>query len=142
MVFSTAGFPPVFPQKRLELKSLKGSTKVEELRQQSPQLLSLRTPLKALYFERFLRKNWWKTVEPRVHSGGKDPLLKNLQLRKLRKASGLDLQVISGIRTCFCISCFWTTIISSIYNNHPLDLKLVSNDAPCDLLQSALKIRL
>ena len=27
-------------------------------------------------------------------------------------------------------------------NNHPPDLKLVSNDAPCDLLQSALKIRL
>jgi hypothetical protein len=27
-------------------------------------------------------------------------------------------------------------------NNHPPNLKLVSNDAPCDLLQSALKIRL
>jgi hypothetical protein len=26
-------------------------------------------------------------------------------------------------------------------NNHPPDLKLVPNDAPCDLLQSALKIR-
>jgi hypothetical protein len=26
--------------------------------------------------------------------------------------------------------------------NHPQDLKLVSNDAPCDLPQSALKIRL
>jgi hypothetical protein len=27
-------------------------------------------------------------------------------------------------------------------NNHPSDLKLVPNGAPCDLLQSALKIRL
>jgi hypothetical protein len=27
-------------------------------------------------------------------------------------------------------------------NNHPPDLKLVPNDAPCDLLHSALKIRL
>jgi hypothetical protein len=27
-------------------------------------------------------------------------------------------------------------------NNHPPDLKLVTNDAQCDLLQSALKIRL
>jgi hypothetical protein len=26
--------------------------------------------------------------------------------------------------------------------NHPPDLKLVSNDAPCDMLQSVLKIRL
>jgi hypothetical protein len=31
MVFSTAGFAPVFPEKRLELKSLKGWTKAEEL---------------------------------------------------------------------------------------------------------------
>ena len=31
MVFSTAGFPPVFPEKRLELKSLKGWTKAEEV---------------------------------------------------------------------------------------------------------------
>ena len=30
----------------------------------------------------------------------------------------------------------------NLINNHPPDLKLVSNDAPCDLLQSALKIRL
>jgi hypothetical protein len=27
-------------------------------------------------------------------------------------------------------------------NKHPPDLKLVSNDAPCDLLQSALKFSL
>jgi hypothetical protein len=31
MVFSTAGFARVFPEKRLELKSLKGWTKAEEL---------------------------------------------------------------------------------------------------------------
>jgi hypothetical protein len=31
MVFSTAGFAPVFPEKRLELKSPKGWTKAEEL---------------------------------------------------------------------------------------------------------------
>jgi hypothetical protein len=30
MVFPTAGFPSVFPKKRLELKSLKGQTKAEE----------------------------------------------------------------------------------------------------------------
>jgi hypothetical protein len=30
MVFSTASFPPVFPKKRLELKSLTGQTKAEE----------------------------------------------------------------------------------------------------------------
>ena len=30
MVFSAAGFPPVFPEKRLELKSLKRQTKAEE----------------------------------------------------------------------------------------------------------------
>jgi hypothetical protein len=31
MVFSTAGVARVFPEKRLELKSLKGQTKAEEL---------------------------------------------------------------------------------------------------------------
>ena len=30
MVFSTAGFARVFPEKRLEQKSLKGQTKAEE----------------------------------------------------------------------------------------------------------------
>jgi hypothetical protein len=35
---------------------------------------------------------------------------------------------------------FWDD--HNFINNHPADLKLVSNDAPCDLLQSALKIRL
>jgi hypothetical protein len=30
MVFSAAGFPWVFPEKRLEQKSLKGQTKAEE----------------------------------------------------------------------------------------------------------------
>ena len=36
MVFPIAGFPPVFPKKRLELKSLKGQTKTEEERTRSP----------------------------------------------------------------------------------------------------------
>ena len=48
MVFSTAGFAPVFPEKRLELKSPKGWTKDEELGDQVPELLSLRPPLRAL----------------------------------------------------------------------------------------------
>jgi hypothetical protein len=61
MVFSTAGFPPVFLEKRLELKSLKRQTKAEELWQQLPQLLSLRLSLKALQFELFLRRNSRKT---------------------------------------------------------------------------------
>jgi hypothetical protein len=30
MVFTTAGFPRVFPEKRLELKTAKGQTKAEE----------------------------------------------------------------------------------------------------------------
>jgi hypothetical protein len=47
MVFSTAGFARVFPEKRLELKSLKGQTKAEELGNQVPELLSLRLSLKA-----------------------------------------------------------------------------------------------
>ena len=42
------GFPQVFPEKRLELKSLKGQTKAERLRTPSPFLLSLRLPLKTL----------------------------------------------------------------------------------------------
>jgi hypothetical protein len=48
MVFSAASFARVFPEKRLELKSLKGQTKPEELEDQVPELLSLRLPLKAL----------------------------------------------------------------------------------------------
>jgi hypothetical protein len=48
MVFSTAGFSPVFPEKRLELKSLKGQTKAEELGGPCPNLLSFRLPLEAL----------------------------------------------------------------------------------------------
>jgi hypothetical protein len=54
MVFSTTGFPPSFPEKRLELKSLKGQTKAEELGDRVPdmhmvpELLSLRLSLKAL----------------------------------------------------------------------------------------------
>jgi hypothetical protein len=60
MVFSTAGFTRVFPEKRLELKTLKGRTKAEEEGTHEPSL----------------RKNWWKTAEPRVHREGTDPLLK------------------------------------------------------------------
>ena len=41
-------FPTVFPKKRLELKSLKGQTKTEELGARGPELLSLRLSLKAL----------------------------------------------------------------------------------------------
>ena len=65
-----------FPEKRLELKSLKGQTKVEELGDPVPELLSLRLPLKALKFEPFFKKNLCKMAEPMVHHGGTDPLLK------------------------------------------------------------------
>jgi hypothetical protein len=47
MVFSAAGFARVFPEKRLELKSLKGRTKAEEEGPPGPFLLSLRPSLKA-----------------------------------------------------------------------------------------------
>jgi hypothetical protein len=48
MVFSIAGFPPVFLDKRLDLKSLNGWTKAEELGARCPELLSPRPSLKAL----------------------------------------------------------------------------------------------
>ena len=48
MVFLTAGFPPVFPEKRLELKSLTRQTEAEELGARYPELLSLRLSLKTL----------------------------------------------------------------------------------------------
>ena len=48
MVFVTACFAGVFPEKWLELKSLKRQTKAEELGDQVPERLSLRLPLKAL----------------------------------------------------------------------------------------------
>jgi hypothetical protein len=48
MVFSTAGFARVFPEKRLELKSLNKLTKAEELADDVPELLSLRLSLKAI----------------------------------------------------------------------------------------------
>jgi hypothetical protein len=48
MVFSTAGFPPVFPEKRLELKNLKRWTKAEEEGSPGPFILSVRPSLKAL----------------------------------------------------------------------------------------------
>jgi hypothetical protein len=47
-VFSTAGFQPVLPEERLELKSLKGQTKAEEVEDPFPDLLSLRLSLKAI----------------------------------------------------------------------------------------------
>jgi hypothetical protein len=76
MVILTAGFPRVFLEKRLELKSLKGRTKAEEEGTPCPFLLSLRPPLKARYFEPCLRKNLGRTAESRVHRRGTDPLLK------------------------------------------------------------------
>jgi hypothetical protein len=48
MVFSIAGFGSVFPKRGLELKSLKGQTKAEELGDLVLELLSLRLSLKAL----------------------------------------------------------------------------------------------
>jgi hypothetical protein len=51
MVFSTAGFAPVFLKKLLNLKSLKnskGQTKAEELGNPVPELFSLCLPLQAL----------------------------------------------------------------------------------------------
>ena len=41
-----------------------------------PRLLSLRSPLTALYVEPFCRKNSRKTAEPRVHREGTDLLLR------------------------------------------------------------------
>ena len=61
MVFSTAGFARVFPEKRLELKSLKGRTKAEELG----------GPFSGKTYAK--RRN---RGGPRVHRGGTDPLLK------------------------------------------------------------------
>ena len=43
-------------EKRLDLKSLKGRTKAEELGDQVPELLSLRLSLKALLIEPFLSR--------------------------------------------------------------------------------------
>ena len=68
MVFSAAGFPRVFPKKRLEQKSLKRQTKADEEGTPGPFLLSLRLPLKALLFEPFLRKNLWKTCSRKHHT--------------------------------------------------------------------------
>ena len=48
MVFSTAGFARVFPEKRLELKTPRGWTKAEEEGTPGPFLLSLRPPLGGL----------------------------------------------------------------------------------------------
>jgi hypothetical protein len=42
----------------------------------------------------------------------------------------------------FCIISILFLDDHNFINNHPQDLKLVSNDAPCDLPQSALKFRL
>ena len=48
MVFLTTGFARVFPEKRLDLKSLKGWTKAEELGDVVREHLSFRLPLMAL----------------------------------------------------------------------------------------------
>jgi hypothetical protein len=48
MVFLTACFARVFPEKRLELKSLKGQTKAQDKGTPGPFLLNLRLSLKAL----------------------------------------------------------------------------------------------
>ena len=45
MVFLTAGFPPETAKKRLDLNSLRGQTKAEELGDPVIELLSLRLPL-------------------------------------------------------------------------------------------------
>jgi hypothetical protein len=71
MVVLTTGFPRVFPEERLELKSLKGQTKAAEEEPPGPFLLSLRLPHKALELEPLLRKNSGKTAEPRVHRGAR-----------------------------------------------------------------------
>jgi hypothetical protein len=48
VVFNSRFSTPVFPEKRLELKSLKERTKAEELEDPVPDLLSFRLPRKAL----------------------------------------------------------------------------------------------
>ena len=62
MVVLTAGFPRVFLEKRLELKSLKGWTKAQEEGTPCP-FFSLRPSLEALEFEPFLKKT---RVKPAV----------------------------------------------------------------------------
>jgi hypothetical protein len=57
MVFSTAGFPRVFLEKRLELKSLKRQTKAEEER--PPENLLLKIPYK-------FKKSYGSTPEPQT----------------------------------------------------------------------------
>jgi hypothetical protein len=52
-------FARFFPEKRLELKSLKGQTKAEELGDQVPELLSLRQ----LYFEPSLREKLGQNLQ-------------------------------------------------------------------------------
>jgi hypothetical protein len=85
MVFPTAGFPPVFPKKRLELKSLKGRTKAEELWHQAPQLLSLLPPLIQLFSSsRFLGKTGGKRRNRGGTVGGR-----TLSLKKKRKKKSL-----------------------------------------------------
>jgi hypothetical protein len=47
MVFLSGGFPRETAEKRLDLKSLKGWTKTEELRTRGPELVSLRPSINA-----------------------------------------------------------------------------------------------
>ena len=92
MVFLTAGFARETAEKRLDLKSLKGQTKAEEVGDHVSNLPSLRLPLKALYIEPVCRENSRKTAKPRVHREGTDPLLtyKNSKSRGLAIYSVLD----------------------------------------------------
>ena len=55
-------FARVFPAKLLDLKSLRGQTKAEELGAQVPEFLRLRLSPKALRVEPFLSRFWCKTA--------------------------------------------------------------------------------
>jgi hypothetical protein len=56
-------FAPVFPEKRLELKSLKGQTKAEELRDPSQEKLVQNLVLKILYK---FKNSYGGTPEPQT----------------------------------------------------------------------------
>ena len=79
MVFLTAGFARETTEDRLDLNSLQGQTKANELGTPRLELLSLRLALrsKALQVGPFCTKNSRETAEPRVHREGADALLKN-----------------------------------------------------------------
>jgi len=60
VVVLTAGFPRVFPEKRLELKSLKGRTKAEEEGTPFPSSSAFVLPLRLFRSSRFSRKTGGK----------------------------------------------------------------------------------